>query len=106
MQYVVVLTTVGSKDDAERIVRSAIESRLAACAQIYGPITSTYWWRGQIEEDEEWACLFKTKESLYKELEELIRKEHPYEIPEIIAIPILKGFEPYLRWVDEETGRR
>lgn len=102
----VVLTTVGSKEDAERIARIVINSRLAACAQVYGPITSTYWWRGRVEECEEWACLFKTKDSLYKELEELIRKEHPYEAPEIIALPIIKGFEPYLKWIDEETAQR
>ena len=106
MQYIIVLTTVGSRDDAERIVMSALKSRLAACAQIYGPISSMFWWQGQIEEDEEWACLFKTKESLYKDLEELIKREHPYEVPEIVAIPILMGFEPYLKWVDEETRRK
>ncbi len=106
MRYIVVLTTVEDKGEAENIAKKAVEARLAACVQIYGPITSIYRWKGRVEEAEEWVCLFKTKATIYEELEEFLVKEHPYKVPEIIALPISKGFKQYLKWVEDGTCQK
>ena len=73
--------------------------------QIVGPITSTYWWKGSIETAEEWLCLIKTSQNLYADLEKAIKEMHPYETPEIIAIPILTGSSDYLQWLDNELRK-
>ncbi|NTW07493.1 MAG: divalent-cation tolerance protein CutA, partial [Syntrophaceae bacterium] len=74
-------------------------------AQISGPITSTYRWKGKVETAEEWLCLIKTQESLYSELEKTIISLHSYETPEIIAVPIIKGSREYLSWLKNETEK-
>jgi periplasmic divalent cation tolerance protein len=97
-----VITTTGEREDADRIAQALIESRLAACVQVQGPITSTYRWQGQIETAEEWQCCAKSRQDLYPELEAAIRQLHPYEVPEILAIAILEGNASYLAWLDGE----
>ena len=72
-------------------------------AQIVGPIRSTYRWQGKIESDEEWQCWCKTRGELYARVEEAIRALHPYEVPEILAVPVVAGSERYLAWLDAET---
>jgi uncharacterized protein involved in tolerance to divalent cations len=84
------------------VARALVEERLAACVQILGPITSTYRWKGAIETSEEWQCWAKTRRDLYEKIEQAIRRLHSYEVPEIIAVPILAGSESYLKWLDEE----
>lgn len=101
--YIQVITTTETKADAQTIASAVVEKRLAACAQIVGPITSTYWWQEKIETAEEWLCVLKSKEMLYERLEQAIQAIHPYEEPEIIASPIVKGSEGYLAWLDENT---
>jgi periplasmic divalent cation tolerance protein len=103
-EYVQVLTTVGSEEEAERISSLLVDRRLAACVQIAGPIRSRYRWRGEVEEEREWQCLAKTEVSLYREVEEAIRSAHSYEEPEILAIPVLAGSRGYLEWVSENVG--
>jgi periplasmic divalent cation tolerance protein len=71
---------------------------------VLGPISSTYWWQGKIEDAQEWLCLAKTQAQLYEKLESLVKENHPYETPEIIAVPILAGNKGYLEWIDAETG--
>ncbi|MEW6669749.1 MAG: divalent-cation tolerance protein CutA [Thermodesulfobacteriota bacterium] len=102
-EYMQVSTTVEKKEDAQRIGREAVKSRLAACVQIVGPISSIYWWKGQIEETEEWLCLMKTKKDLFEPLAQKLRALHPYEVPEIVAVPLIAGNPDYFRWVDQET---
>jgi periplasmic divalent cation tolerance protein len=102
-KYIQVSTTVEKKEDADRIARTLVETRMAACVQVLGPIRSTYWWKGKVEEAVEWLCVMKTREELYAALEEKLRSLHPYEVPEIAAVPVVKGNEPYLRWIEEET---
>lgn len=97
--YVQVLTTVGSEDEARRLSEALVERRLAACVQVVGPITSRYRWRGAIEEAREWQCLAKTEQSRYPAVEAAIRELHSYEEPEILSIPVLDGSAGYLRWV-------
>jgi periplasmic divalent cation tolerance protein len=102
--YIQVVTTTERREDAERIARSLVEERLAACAQVSGPITSTYRWQGKIETAHEWQCWAKSRRDLYAQIEQAIRRLHPYEIPEILAMPILAGSADYLAWLEGETG--
>ncbi len=101
---IIVQTTIDSRDGAHRIGETLVGRRLAACAQISGPIASTYWWQGQMEHTEEWVCTVKTKQELYEPLERAIRELHPYETPEIVATPIIAGSQSYLEWVEAETS--
>lgn len=102
--FIQVSTTVDNKQDAERLAELAVRKRLAACVQVIGPIRSTYWWEGKIEDGEEWLCLMKTGKDLYESLERAIKSIHTYDEPEIIALPIVKGSEGYLRWIEKETA--
>jgi periplasmic divalent cation tolerance protein len=99
-----VQVTVGDHEAALTLARSAVEARLAACAQVSGPIRSIYRWQGELEEADEWTVLFKTTLSRYREIEEFINEHHSYEIPEIVCIPIAMGNPAYLAWVVDSTS--
>ncbi|MBO3833418.1 MAG: divalent-cation tolerance protein CutA [Candidatus Brockarchaeota archaeon] len=105
-EYIQVLTTTGKREDAVRIAKILLERKLAGCVQIIGPVSSSYWWKGKVEEAEEWLCIIKSKMDLYNELEETIKENHPYEIPEIIAIPIVSGNRGFLEWMNTELKRQ
>ena len=96
-------TTIDSIEGAHQIADALVSKRLAACVQISGPITSTYWWQGAVEQAQEWVCTAKTRKALYPQVEEAIRKHHTYETPEILAVEIVDGNVDYLRWVEQET---
>ncbi len=100
-EHIQIFTTTGKKEDAKKIARDVLEKRLAACVQIIGPITSMYRWKGKIEEEHEWLCLMKSRNDLYDRLEETIKGIHPYEEPEILAIPVVAGSQGYLDWLNE-----
>jgi periplasmic divalent cation tolerance protein len=100
IDYVQVLTTAGSEEEAGRIASLLVERRLAACVQVAGPITSRYRWQGEIEEEREWQCLAKTTGAAYEAVEAAIREVHSYDQPEIIATPIVAGSPGYLAWID------
>ena len=102
--YIQVVTTTERREDAERIARALVEARLAACVQVTGPITSTYRWHGQIETAQEWQCWAKSRRELFERIEQAIRRVHPYEVPEILAIPVLAGSADYLAWLDGEVA--
>lgn len=102
--YVQVLTTTQTKGDARKIAAEMVRKRLAACAQVVGPIESTYWWKGTVETSQEWLCILKTRRDLFDRLEGAVREIHPYEVPEIIATPIVAGSDDYLRWLDDELS--
>ena len=102
--YIQVSTTTEKEADADKIAVDILEKRLAACVQIIGPIKSAYWWKGRIVREKEWLCMMKTRKALYGTLEKAIKDIHPYEEPEIIALPITAGSEGYLRWLDKEVG--
>jgi periplasmic divalent cation tolerance protein len=99
-----VMTAVDSREAADRIARELLEARLAACVQVLGPVQSRYWWNGRIEEAEEWLCLAKTRLGLYPDVERAIIAAHPYETPEVLAIPVLDGSAAYLDWLTAETA--
>jgi len=102
----VVFTTFDKAEDARRMARSLLQKRLSACIQILGPIRSFYRWKGKEEEAEEWLCLIKTTQELYPELEAVILEQHPYETPEIVALPVVRGSRGYLEWVRQEVDIR
>ncbi|PCG87763.1 divalent-cation tolerance protein CutA [Streptomyces sp. WZ.A104] len=102
--WLTVLTTTDSEDKARQLARSAVEARLAACAQISAPVTSVYRWQHAIESTEEWQVFLKTTAERYDELEALIEREHDYDTPEIIALPVIRGSARYLGWVTAETA--
>lgn len=96
-----VTTTLDTRDGAERLAAAIVEARLAACAQVLGPITSTYRWQGAVETASEWLVLIKTTSDALPALEARLRADHPYEVPEIIAVPVVAGLGAYLEWVRE-----
>lgn len=102
--WLTVLTTTDAEEKAARLARGAIEARVAACAQIAGPVTSVYRWEGGVETAREWQVLFKTTGARYEALEAYLREEHDYETPEIIATPVVRGSAEYLRWIEGETA--
>ena len=104
--YVQILTTTGSEEEAGRIAEALVERRLAACVQVVGPIVSRYRWQGWIEEEREWQCLAKTTEAAYEAVEAAIREIHSYDEPEIVATPILAGSAGYLAWIEENVSAR
>jgi periplasmic divalent cation tolerance protein len=103
-EFLAVLTTTDSEDRARRLAATAVEQRLAACAQVDGPITSVYQWQGKVETDAEWRVLYKTTATRYTGLEAHIRSVHTYDTPEIIATPITGGGDEYLAWLRTETN--
>lgn len=102
-EFVQVLTTAGSEEEAGRIASLLVERRLAACVQVVGPITSRYRWQGAVEEAREWQCLAKTTGAAYEAVEAAIREAHSYDEPEIIAAPIVAGAAGYLTWIEENV---
>jgi periplasmic divalent cation tolerance protein len=102
--YVQVLTTAGSEEEAGRIAAVLVEKQLAACVQVVGAIVSRYRWQGEVEEGREWQCLVKTTRAAYEAVEAAIREVHSYDEPEIIATPIVAGSAGYLAWIDANVS--
>ncbi len=104
-----VTTTTTAKEKATTLAHLVVEQRLAACAQVSGPITSTYWWNLELETNDEWVCTFKTSAAALESLKTTLRQEQGYmgfATPEIVAIPIEIGDADYLAWIDAETAPR
>ena len=101
-KYIQIITSIEKKEDAEKLVKVLIERRLAGCAQVIGPVVSIYWWNDNITKAEEWLCFIKSRKDLYKEIEKIIKEINQYEIPEIIALPIIGGSKEYLNWLCDE----
>lgn len=94
-----VVTTIDSPEAAERIARTLVDQRLAACVQIEGPCLSIYRWKGELESTREWRCAIKTSESLFPTVCQVIQQQHSYEVPEIMAMPIVGVSDDYLDWL-------
>ncbi len=99
-----VITTTSTRENALDIARALVDRRLAACVQIVGPIASVYRWQGKVEESAEWQCVIKTRIDLFPALEGAIRALHPYQVPEILATPVVAGGGDYLGWMDGELS--
>lgn len=99
-----VLTHLPHRDAAENLAHLLMEERVAACVNILGTCTSVYRWQGAVESAQEIPLLIKTTGARYAALEAVIRRLHPYELPEIIAVPLTQGLPGYLQWVEDETS--
>ena len=106
MSHVLVLTTLPDADSARQLARSLVEDRLAACVTIGAPVESMYHWRGAIETAAEVPVTVKTRAALFDQVAAAIRSRHPYELPEILAVPIIDGSPAYLAWIDAEARPR
>jgi periplasmic divalent cation tolerance protein len=100
---VVIFITAGSMSEAKKIGHALVEEKLAACSNIISPINSIYNWQGKICDDKEALMIFKTKKKLFKQIVKRVEELHSYDVPEIIAMPIIEGSSKYLSWVNEET---
>jgi periplasmic divalent cation tolerance protein len=96
-----VSTTLPTREAAEQLGAALVAGRLAACAQVHGPISSTYRWEGKVTTASEWYCHLKTTRARLAALEAEIRRRHPYQVPELIALPIVAGGADYLRWIGQ-----
>jgi len=97
---IIVLITAGSEEEAHNIAELLVKGKKAACVNIVPTVDSLFWWEGKIETAKERLILVKTKASLFPEIVELVKRMHSYEVPEIIALPIIAGSEDYLKWLD------
>ena len=103
MKYCMIVVSFADEDESERIISELFERRLVACAQLQN-VQSRYMWKGKLERDDEVVAFLKTRAELYDRVEACVKEMHSYEVPEIIAVPIEKGSEDYLKWIDENTG--
>jgi periplasmic divalent cation tolerance protein len=101
---ILVLTHLPDHAAAMALARALVSERLAACVNVGAPVQSMYHWRGQIETADEIPVTIKTRAALYPRVEAAIRANHPYELPDIVAVPLLDGLRPYLDWLDAETA--
>ena len=102
-EYIEVHSTTDSREEADKICAAVVEARLAACAQVFGPMRSTYWWKGKVEKADEFFLMMKTTEDKFAGLARVIRENHSYEIPDIVAVSITDGLADYLGWISAET---
>ena len=100
IHYQIILCTCPDRDTAEKIARLLVNDKLAACVNILPGITSVYRWHEEIESAQEHLLLIKANKTVYQSIEKTIIKHHPYELPEIIAVPIENGLPEYLHWID------
>jgi periplasmic divalent cation tolerance protein len=103
METLLVITNLPDRASAERLADRLLAQSLAACVNILSPCRSVYRWKGEVQHDEEYPMLVKTTRERYPALEAAIRSGHPYELPEIIAVPVALGLPAYLDWVAAET---
>ena len=99
---IVVINTCGSEEEAERIARTLVDQRLAACVTVISPVKSFYRWNGAVTNAAEWLLLIKTTRPLFARLRAILESSHTYEVPEIIALPVIEGSSNYLSWMDSE----
>ena len=103
-ELVLILVTASSQQEGLNIARSLVNSRLAACVNIMSDLRSIYRWEGKIWDEGEFLLLIKTRRALFDKIEAKVKKYHSYEVPEIIAVPIIQGSETYLNWLRESTN--
>jgi len=102
-QYLQVQTSTDSRAEAMELAHDAVAARLAASAQVAGPVASTYWWEDSLERAEEWLVMLKLPADRYQQLADFLTERHSYDEPEIVATPIVTGSPAYLSWIEEET---
>ena len=103
-KHVVALCTVPNAEEGARIGRAVVEARLAACVNVVDRLRSIYIWQGELCDDPETLLVMKTSQHLVDALAATIAREHPYDVPEVVALPVVGGHGPYLAWIDEVVG--
>ena len=101
---IVVLSTASSAAEAETIARRLVEERLAACVNVVTGVRSFYRWKGKIEDSPEWLLVIKSSRGRFEELRAALEKLHSYDVPEVIALPVVEGTKNYLHWMEGELG--
>ncbi len=101
--YILVFITSSSEKEGEKIGSALVKERLAACVNLIAGVKSTFRWKGKISSEQEVLLIVKTKDRLFHKLKKRVQELHGYEVPEILALPILAGFEKYLSWIEGET---
>lgn len=104
VEYIIVLITCPNKEVSEEVANALLDQKLAACVNMMTPVTSLYTWEGEINRDEEMLLIVKSRADLFeKDLIPAVKAVHPYDVPEIIALPIIMGSEDYLGWIKDVT---
>ena len=104
--YCVVLVTAKDVDEAQRIADKLLKEKLVACANIVKDVKSLFWWEGKIDVAQEVMLVLKTRRALFAKLAKTVKMVHSYNVPEIIALPIISGYNPYLKWINDSTKQR
>jgi periplasmic divalent cation tolerance protein len=100
---IVVFITCPDKKQADKIAKSLIKVKYAACVNLVSSINSLFWWKGKVDSCQEVLLVVKTKKRLFRRLERLVKSLHSYNLPEIIAVPVIAGSKEYLKWIDDST---
>jgi len=103
--FIMVYVTTSNKVEAEKIAQTLLQERLIACANIVGPVSSHFHWKGKVDSQEEFLMILKSRADLFGVLESRVRALHSYEVPEVIAVPIVDGSKGYLDWMNEALNR-
>ncbi|MDX2144238.1 MAG: divalent-cation tolerance protein CutA [Rhodospirillaceae bacterium] len=104
LNTIMVYVTTSNRGEAEAIAEALVQDRLAACVNVLGPIRSIYRWQGQVEKADETVLIAKTRAELFDEVRAKVKSMHSYDVPCIVAYPMVNGYGPYLEWIDAETG--
>lgn len=99
MLNILIFVTVATKKEAHEIVQVLLDKHLIACANLLGPVESKFWWHGKVNTAKEFYVIMKSDKRLFKKLSTIVKKVHSYDVPEILAIPIVNGWQPYLKWL-------
>ena len=97
--YIIIMVTTAGREEAETIVQRLLEAKLIACANIIGPVSSHFHWSGKMEKAEEYLILMKSRKDLFEKLSETVKALHSYEVPEILALPVVEGSKAYMDWL-------
>jgi periplasmic divalent cation tolerance protein len=97
--YIIIIVTTAGREEAETIVQRLLEAKLIACANIIGPVSSHFHWSGKMEKAEEYLILMKSRRDLFEKLSETVKALHSYEVPEILALPVVEGSKAYMDWL-------
>ncbi|MDH5174080.1 MAG: divalent-cation tolerance protein CutA [Elusimicrobiota bacterium] len=106
MKEIVIFITSGSEAEAKSLAQVLIEEKLAACVNILSGVESLYWWKGKIESSKEWMLVVKTRGEMAKKVIKRVKEVHSYEVPEVIALPIVQGNKDYLQWISDSLALR
>ena len=99
--HIIILITTKDKKEAEKISKLLIKNRLAACVNIVNGVKSLFWWQGKVDQAKEALLIVKSRKEKFVKIAKLVKANHSYDLPEIIAIPIVSGFKPYLNWIND-----